>query len=88
MKIKILAQIIGNLLAGLIRTYQLVISPVLAGSCRYQPTCSQYALDAIDLHGPFKGSWLAVRRIARCHPWGSTGFDPVPARKAKIRGKK
>ena len=88
MKIKILAQIIGNLLAGLIRTYQLVISPVLGGSCRYQPTCSQYALDAIDLHGPFKGSWLAVRRVARCHPWGSSGFDPVPARKAKIGGKK
>ena len=54
MKIKILAQIIGNLLSGLIGTYQLVISPILAGSCRYQPTCSQYALDAIDLHGPFR----------------------------------
>ena len=88
MKIKILAQIIGNLPAGLIRTYQLVISPFLAGSCRYQPTCSRYALDAIDLHGPFKGSWLAVRRIARCHPWGSSGFDPVPAKKAEIGGKK
>ena len=88
MKIKILAQIPVNVLAGLIRTYQLVISPVLAGSCRYQPTCSQYALDAIDLHGPFKGSWLAVRRIARCHPWGSSGFDPVPPGNAKIAEKK
>ena len=88
MKIKILAQTIGNLLAVLIRTYQLVISPVLAGSCRYQPTCSQYAQDAIDLHGPFKGSWLAVKRVARCHPWGSSGFDPVPPGKAKIAEKK
>ena len=88
MKITILAQILGNLLAGLIRTYQLVISPVVAGSCRYQPTCSQYALDAIDLHGPVRGSWLAVRRIARCHPWGSSGVDPVPPEKAKIAEKK
>ena len=66
------------LIRGLIRVYQLLISPVLAGSCRYHPTCSQYALEAVEEHGPFKGAWLALKRIGRCHPWGSSGFDPVP----------
>ena len=84
----ILARIPGILLAGLVRSYQLVISPVLAGSCRYHPTCSQYALDAIDAHGPLKGSWLAIRRVARCHPWGSSGFDPVPPGSAKTAQEK
>ena len=84
----ILARIPGILLTGLVRSYQLVISPVLAGSCRYHPTCSQYALDAIDTHGPLKGSWLAIRRVARCHPWGSSGFDPVPPGNAKTAQEK
>jgi len=61
-----------------VRGYQLLISPVLAGSCRYSPTCSGYALDALEKHGPVSGSWLAIRRIFRCHPWGGSGFDPVP----------
>ncbi len=65
----------------LIRGYQLLISPVLAGTCRYQPTCSAYALDALALHGPFKGSWLAAKRISRCHPFGGYGYDPVPETK-------
>lgn len=50
--------------------------------CRYQPTCSQYALDAIETHGAARGSWLTARRLARCHPWGGAGFDPVPGREA------
>jgi len=62
----------------LIRAYQLLLSPMLGASCRYTPTCSQYAVEAIHKYGPFKGGWLALKRIARCHPWGGHGHDPVP----------
>jgi putative membrane protein insertion efficiency factor len=62
----------------LIKMYQWCISPLKPPSCRYTPTCSQYALEALKKHGVFKGSWLAVRRILRCHPWGGCGYDPVP----------
>ncbi|CUA83421.1 MULTISPECIES: membrane protein insertion efficiency factor YidD [Gulbenkiania] len=62
----------------LIRFYQLAISPWIAPRCRYQPTCSSYALEAVSRHGVCKGGWLALRRIARCHPWGGSGYDPVP----------
>ena len=58
--------------------YRLLISPWLPPSCRYQPTCSQYALEALKLHGPFKGGYLTARRLLRCHPFGSHGYDPVP----------
>ncbi|MGB1155391.1 MAG: membrane protein insertion efficiency factor YidD [Alphaproteobacteria bacterium] len=58
--------------------YRMLISPWLPPACRYQPTCSEYALEALKLHGPFKGTALAARRIARCHPWGRHGYDPVP----------
>ncbi len=61
-----------------IRFYQLLISPVLPSSCRFQPTCSEFALEALEKHGMFRGSWLTLRRLARCHPWGKSGFDPVP----------
>ena len=60
------------------RFYQLCISPMLPPSCRYSPTCSQYAIEALRKHGPLKGLYLAVRRILRCHPWGGSGYDPVP----------
>lgn len=63
---------------GLVRFYQLFISPFLAPRCRYQPTCSQYAIEALQLHGGIKGGWLAAKRIAKCHPWGGFGYDPVP----------
>ena len=67
------------LLLFLIRVYQLVISPFLGASkCRYTPTCSEYAKQALIKHGILKGFWLALKRIARCAPWGSHGFDPVP----------
>lgn len=63
----------------LIRFYQVCLSPLKpAGTCRFTPTCSQYALEALRKHGLFKGSWLALRRILRCHPWGGSGYDPVP----------
>jgi putative membrane protein insertion efficiency factor len=62
----------------LIRIYQWGISPYLGPRCRYTPSCSHYAVEALKKYGPFKGSWLALRRIARCHPWGGHGADPVP----------
>ncbi|MDR3338571.1 MAG: membrane protein insertion efficiency factor YidD [Candidatus Symbiothrix sp.] len=58
--------------------YKYCISPFTPASCRYTPTCSEYALQAIKKYGPFKGVWLATKRILRCHPWGGQGYDPVP----------
>jgi uncharacterized protein len=67
-----------TLLIGLIRGYRLLISPLLGQNCRFQPTCSQYAIEAIDRFGLWRGSGLAVRRILRCHPFHPGGYDPVP----------
>ncbi|MEO8018290.1 MAG: membrane protein insertion efficiency factor YidD [Pseudomonadota bacterium] len=63
----------------LIRGYQLAISPLLGPRCRFFPSCSQYAIEAIETHGTPRGGWLAMKRISRCHPWHEGGFDPVPA---------
>jgi hypothetical protein len=63
---------------GLIRVYQYGISPVLPRVCRYTPSCSEYASEAIERHGVLRGGWLAARRLLRCHPWGGSGYDPVP----------
>ena len=68
-------------LIGLLKAYRFAISPLYGQVCRYHPTCSAYALEAVTKHGSIKGSWLAVRRIARCHPWAAGGYDPVPERK-------
>lgn len=65
-------------LIGLVRLYQLCISPFTPPSCRFVPTCSQYALEALRRYGPLKGMWLALKRLARCHSWGGSGYDPVP----------
>lgn len=62
----------------LIRVYQRVISPLMGPKCRYTPTCSHYAVTALKKYGLFKGMWLAIKRIGRCHPWGGSGYDPVP----------
>ncbi len=62
----------------LVRLYQLVISPLLPGACRYTPSCSEYGLQALKRHGAFRGGWLALKRFLSCHPWGGSGFDPVP----------
>jgi len=62
----------------LVRFYQLAISPLLRSNCRFDPSCSAYAIDALQTHGVLRGSWLAARRIGRCHPWGGAGYDPVP----------
>ena len=61
-----------------IKLYQILISPLIGPNCRYHPTCSQYSIEAINKHGPFKGTWLAIKRISSCHPWGGSGHDPVP----------
>ncbi|VAV89834.1 Membrane protein insertion efficiency factor YidD [hydrothermal vent metagenome] len=66
------------LLKALITVYRYTLSPLLGKNCRYLPTCSEYAAEAIDRFGAFKGGLLAIRRIGRCHPWGGHGFDPVP----------
>ncbi len=73
-----LLQLPRRLLAGLIRGYQLVISPALPPSCRFHPSCSQYALEAVSRHGALRGTWLAARRLVRCHPFHPGGYDPVP----------
>ena len=73
-----LKKILNPIFIGLIRFYQYSISPLLGQNCRYTPTCSQYGVDAIKKYGPFKGGWMALKRIGRCNPWGGHGHDPVP----------
>ncbi len=70
--------LVQNLMRVLIELYQIFISPFLGGNCRFTPTCSQYAMEAIELHGAFKGCWLALCRLGRCHPFHPGGYDPVP----------
>ncbi|HKK12810.1 MAG TPA: membrane protein insertion efficiency factor YidD [Flavobacteriaceae bacterium] len=65
----------------LIKVYQTLISPLVPATCRYQPTCSHYAKEALEKHGLFRGGWLAIKRILSCHPWGGSGYDPVPDKK-------
>ncbi|WP_394805428.1 membrane protein insertion efficiency factor YidD [Kordiimonas aestuarii] len=69
---------LGWVILGFIKFYQLFISPILGPSCRFQPTCSAYGLEAIRLHGAIRGGYLTIRRILKCHPWGGFGYDPVP----------
>ena len=72
------SRLLSRPLIALVRVYRVAISPWLGMNCRYQPTCSEYAMEALRTHGAFKGTGLAVRRIGRCHPWGGSGYDPVP----------
>ena len=67
-----------KLLIGLIRLYQITLSPWLGGACRYTPTCSNYGIQALEKYGAFKGSWLTIKRVLSCNPWGGRGYDPVP----------
>lgn len=71
----------AKLIIFLIRVYQVMLSPFLGGACRFQPTCSAYAIEAVATHGAWRGSLLAARRLSRCHPLGRAGFDPVPVPK-------
>jgi len=68
----------NRVLVGLLRTYQLLVSPMLGQNCRFYPTCSNYAIEAVKVHGAARGSWLALARVCRCHPWNAGGSDPVP----------
>lgn len=72
----------GNVFAWplikLVRFYQVAISPWLGNNCRFDPTCSNYAIEALQAYGPLRGTWLAMKRMGRCHPWGGSGYDPVP----------
>jgi len=70
----------------LVRLYQWTLSPLLGGACRFQPTCSHYSIEALRTHGAVRGTWLTMRRIGRCHPWGGSGFDPVPPRRGEAAG--
>ncbi len=81
-----ISRIVSKLLIGLVRLYQITLSPLLGKNCRYIPTCSQYMIGAIQIHGPVRGTWLGIRRILRCNPLGGWGFDPVPQKKTNLLG--
>lgn len=74
----ILKSILRYFLLGLVYFYRYIISPLKPASCRHVPTCSQYMIDAIRIHGPLQGFWMGLKRVSRCHPWGTEGYDPVP----------
>jgi len=68
---------------GALRAYKLTLSPLIGQSCRFAPTCSEYAAEALIKHGPFRGTWMAAGRLCRCNPWGGSGYDPVPPPKCE-----
>lgn len=74
----VLRRALSSVLVGSVRLYQWTLSPWLGSRCRFDPSCSNYAITAIRRHGPVRGAWLAARRVGRCHPWGASGYDPVP----------
>jgi putative membrane protein insertion efficiency factor len=74
-------KVFANILIAIVRFYQLAISPLYPATCRYAPTCSQYMIEAIRVHGVLRGTWMGLRRISKCHPWGGSGYDPVPPKK-------
>ena len=75
---KFIGRVLAWPLLGLVWFYRTAVSPLIGANCRFEPTCSAYAEEALRTYGAFKGGWLALRRIARCHPWGGSGYDPVP----------
>jgi uncharacterized protein len=75
-----MSALVTSVLVGLVRLWQWTFSAIMPPSCRFQPSCSAYAVEALRIHGPLKGVWLTVRRLGRCHPWGGHGYDPVPPR--------
>ena len=81
--LRFISKSIGWLLILPIQLYRFLISPWLPNSCRHEPTCSAYAIEAIKTHGPFKGFWLGFKRVLKCNPWGTHGYDPVPPKKVK-----
>ena len=79
---KYIMKLLGWMILLPVYFYKYAISPFTPASCRHVPTCSSYAIEAVKIHGPLKGFWLATKRIARCHPWGTSGYDPVPPKKS------
>ncbi len=75
---RVLSRVLVVVLSAPLRLYRLALSPLLGPRCRFAPSCSRYALTALEVHGPLRGTWLAVRRVGRCHPWNAGGHDPVP----------
>jgi hypothetical protein len=82
--LKLILKVVGLILLVPVYIYKYAISPLTPASCRHYPTCSEYAVEAIKIHGPFIGFWLGTKRILRCHPWGTSGYDPVPP-KGKLK---
>jgi hypothetical protein len=78
-------KVIASFLSILIKIYRQIISPLIGSNCRYQPTCSEYALEALSIHGTLIGCWLSAKRIVKCNPLGGCGYDPVPPKKGKNR---
>lgn len=75
---KLFCKGLAAIMIGLIKLYQMTLSPLIGRACRYTPTCSNYGIEAIRKYGPFKGGWLTLKRVASCNPWGGSGYDPVP----------
>ena len=73
-----MSNLLTKLMVALVKLYQYILSPILPGACRYTPTCSEYGVQALRKHGPWRGGWLTLKRILSCHPWGGHGYDPVP----------
>ena len=73
-----MSNLLTKLMVALVKLYQYIISPILPGACRYTPSCSEYGVQALRKHGPWRGGWLTLKRILSCHPWGGHGYDPVP----------
>ena len=86
---KFIKKVLFYIVISPVKFYQYAISPYTPSSCRHTPTCSSYFVEAVKIHGPLKGTWLGLRRISKCHPWGTHGYDPVPSRdKAFIKTEK
>lgn len=78
-----ISKFFSYLIITFVRAYQIVLSPLFRGCCRFTPSCSRYCIEAIQIHGPWYGSWLTIKRLLRCRPYGPSGFDPVPPRTVK-----
>ena len=72
------SRIVATIIIAIVRAYKVVLSPLFSGCCRFEPSCSTYCIEAVQTHGPLRGSWLTLRRLLRCHPFGPSGYDPVP----------